>query len=89
MWLYIFPSICSCTSFFSCEVLDVEYLTVWTSKSEQIQARAQLMSQVQSLVGALKKGDKLRTGKVSRRTFATALAKEGGLGKVGEEELTR
>lgn len=31
----------------------------------------------------------LRTGRVSRRTFAKALAKEGGLGRVGEAELTR
>ena len=30
-----------------------------------------------------------KIGKVSRRVFAKALEKEGGLGKVGEAELTR
>lgn len=50
------------------------------------------MKQVRRLSQALKAADKgtpVRSGKVSRKTFAKALAKEGGLGRVGEAELTR
>ncbi len=56
------------------------------------QARTKLMKQVRRLSQALKAADKgtpVRSGKVSRKTFTKALAKEGGLGRVGEAELTR
>lgn len=54
-----------------------------------VQARAQLLGQVRRLSEALKKADKPQMGRVTRKSFARALAKEGGLGKVGEAELTR
>ena len=37
----------------------------------------------------LRMADPNKTGKASRRAFARALEKEGGLGKIGEAELTR
>lgn len=57
-----------------------------------LQARAKLVKQVQRLSRALKAADKggpAGAGRVSRKTFANALAREGGLGTVGEAELTR
>lgn len=57
-----------------------------------VQARTKLVQQVRRLSQALKAADKgtpVRSGRVSRKTFAKALAKEGGLGRVGEAELTR
>ncbi|CAM9958340.1 unnamed protein product [Ascophyllum nodosum] len=54
-----------------------------------IQARTHLLGQARRLMDALKKVDKSGTGKVSRKIFAKALTEEGGLGKVGEMELTR
>ena len=53
------------------------------------QARTHLLGQARRLMDALKKVDKSGTGKVSRKIFAKALTEEGGLGKVGEMELTR
>lgn len=66
------------------------------------QARTRLINQVRRLSQALKAADSGnssiantkgmppgRSGRVSRKTFAKALAREGGLGKVGEGELTR
>eukprot|EP00904_Undaria_pinnatifida_P010728 jgi/Undpi1/6786/HiC_scaffold_21.g09263.m1 len=52
-------------------------------------ARAKLLTQVRRLSDVLKFADKDRTGKATRRAFAKALEKEGGLGRVGEAELTR
>ncbi|CAM9166124.1 unnamed protein product [Scytosiphon promiscuus] len=60
-------------------------------------ARTRLINQVRRLSQALKAADggnskgmpPGRSGIVSRKTFAKALAREGGLGKVGEGELTR
>eukprot|EP00903_Cladosiphon_okamuranus_P005765 g5716.t1 len=61
--------------------------------AEGNKARTKLLKQVRRLAQALTAADKgkqiLRTGRVSRKTFAKALAKEGGLGRVGEAELTR
>lgn len=47
------------------------------------------MKQVRRLSDALKRADTRGSGRVSRKTFARALANEGGLGRVGEAELTR
>ncbi|CAB1105480.1 unnamed protein product [Ectocarpus sp. CCAP 1310/34] len=60
--------------------------------AEGNRARAKLVQQARRLSQALKAADKgtpVRSGRVSRKTFAKALAKEGGLGRVGEAELTR
>ncbi|CAM9637203.1 unnamed protein product [Ectocarpus sp. 6 AP-2014] len=60
--------------------------------AEGNRARTKLIQQVRRLSKALKAADKgtpVRSGRVSRKTFAKALAKEGGLGRVGEAELTR
>eukprot|EP00752_Nemacystus_decipiens_P018608 g16683.t1 len=61
--------------------------------AEGNKARTKLLKQVRRLAQNLAAADKdkqhLHTGKVSRKTFAKALAKEGGLGRVGEAELTR
>ncbi|CBJ27696.1 conserved unknown protein [Ectocarpus siliculosus] len=60
--------------------------------AEGNRARTKLVQQVRRLSKALKAADKgtpVRSGRVSRKTFAKALAKEGGLGRVGEAELTR
>ncbi|CAM9144546.1 unnamed protein product [Ectocarpus sp. 4 AP-2014] len=60
--------------------------------AEENRARTKLVQQARRLSQALKAADKgtpVRSGRVSRKTFAKALAKEGGLGRVGEAELTR
>ncbi|CAM9290972.1 unnamed protein product [Ectocarpus fasciculatus] len=60
--------------------------------AEGNRARTKLVQQVRRLSQVLKAADKgspVRSGRVSRKTFAKALAKEGGLGRVGEAELTR
>lgn len=62
------------------------------STSVNVQARTKLVQQVRRLSQALKAADKgspVRSGRVSRKTFAKALEKEGGLGRVREAELTR